>query len=186
MARWKRPAIWAMESKWSPSVRDVRSVTPVLNALQAAGAARYAHVVINSPEDFDKQLKRLGQKQHEDFTIGYIAMHGSPGKVYTGRKSIDLVSTGQKLPSGALKKKVLHFGSCSVLTDEDQQQELLKALGAKAITGFTKDVDWMECLAFELLLFSALSYYQRSSYAETYIRKHHGEFAERLGFVMVR
>lgn len=186
MARRKMPAIWAMESKWSSSVRDVRSVTPALEALEAVGAARYAHVAINSPQDFIAQLKRLGQKQHDRFTIGYIAMHGSPGKVYAGRKSIDLLSVGEELPPAALKKKVLHFGSCSVLTDEDQQQELLKALGVKAITGFTENVDWMESLAFELLLFNALSYYQRSTYAEKYIRKHHGEFAERLGFVMVR
>ena len=52
MARRKMPAIWAMESKWSSSVRDVRSVTPALEALEAVGAARYAHVAINSPQDF--------------------------------------------------------------------------------------------------------------------------------------
>ena len=80
----------------------MRSVTPALEALEAVGAARYAHVAINSPQDFISQLKRLGQKQHDRFTIGYIAMHGSPGKVYAGRKSIDLLSVGEELPPDAL------------------------------------------------------------------------------------
>lgn len=186
MAKQRKLGIWAMEAPWSSRVTDVRSVAPVLQALEDAGVARHGRHVINSRDDFVKQLTRLGQKQHEGFTIGYVAMHGSPGKVYAGRRSIDLPDVGKNLPRRALSKKVLHFGSCSVLTHEDQQRDLLEALGAKAITGFTRDVDWFESLAFELLLFKTLARYTRPSDADRYIRKNHGELAERLGFVMVR
>ncbi|WP_439645559.1 DUF6642 family protein [Janibacter limosus] len=175
-----------MEAPWSSRVSDVRSVTPVLQALQDAGVARHTRQAINSRDDLVKQLKRLAQKQHEDYTIGYVAMHGSPGRVYAGRKSIELVGLEAELPQGALAKKVLHFGSCSVLTDEVQQGELLRALGAKVITGFTEDVDWFESLAFELILFEALAWYARPSDAEKYIAKNHGQLAGRLGFVMIR
>jgi hypothetical protein len=41
-------------------------------------------------------------------------------------------------------------------------------------------------LAFEILLFEALSYYQRPHAAEAYLLRHHAELADRLGFVMVR
>lgn len=186
MPKRRKPGIWAMEARWSSRVSDVRSVTPVLEALQAAGVTRHAHHVINSREDFVKQLKRFGQKQHEDYTIGYVAMHGSPGKVYAGRKSIDLTHVGDELPRGVLAKKLLHFGSCSVLTDDMQQGEIFRALGAKVITGFTKDVDWLESMAFELLLFDAFASYRRPSDAEKYIFKNHGQLAERLGLVMMR
>src|SRR3954453_23344139 len=40
---------WAMEGKWSSSVRDVPSVDPVLAALDGAGHARYAKHHINDP-----------------------------------------------------------------------------------------------------------------------------------------
>ena len=186
MAGRRKPGIWAMEAPWSSRVTDVRSVTPVLQALQDAGVARHARLAINSREDFVTQLKRLGQKQHENYAIGYVAMHGSPGKVYAGRKAIDLMSLEDELPRGALSKKVLHFGSCSVLTDEMHQADLLRALGAKVITGFTQDVDWLESMAFELLLFDAFARYTRPSDAEKYIVKKHGQLAGRLGFVMMR
>src|SRR3954454_4238399 len=38
-----------MEGKWSSSVRDVRSVDPVLAALDGAGHARYAKHHMNDP-----------------------------------------------------------------------------------------------------------------------------------------
>lgn len=186
MTRRAKPGIWAIESEWSSRATDVRSVVPVLEALKAAGAAKYVHQRVNSKEDFFKQVNRLGQKQYEAFTIGYVAMHGSPGKVHVGRTSIDLLAEAERLPPGRLASKVLHFGSCSVLTDDDQQQKLLECLGAKAVTGFTKDVDWFEGLAFEILLFEALTHYERIHAAENYIRKNFGELADRLGFVMVR
>lgn len=186
MTRRPKPGIWAMEAPWSPRVSDVRSVAPVLDALEDAGVARCTRHVINSKDDLFRQLKRLGQKQYERFGIAYVAMHGSPGKVYSGRKSIDLESLGKELPRGTLTKKVLHFGSCSVLTDEAQRDGLRRALHARVITGFTEDVDWFESLAFEILLFEALTRYARPSDAEKFIRKNYGELAERLGFVMVR
>jgi hypothetical protein len=47
-------------------------------------------------------------------------------------------------------------------------------------------VEWFESLAFELLLFDALTWYSRPSDADSYIKKTHSAFAKRLGFVMIR
>ena len=54
------------------------------------------------------------------------------------------------------------------------------------MTGFTADVDWLESLAFELLLFDALTWYKQLARAEAYMNENHKAFAKRLGFVMVR
>jgi hypothetical protein len=54
------------------------------------------------------------------------------------------------------------------------------------VTGFTEDIDWFEGLAFELLLFEALTRYIHPGHAENYLRRTHGAFADHLGFVMVR
>lgn len=37
------------------------------------------------------------------------------------------------------------------------------------MTGFAEDVDWFESLAFEILLFEALSYYKRPHTAQAYL-----------------
>jgi hypothetical protein len=176
-----------MEGTWSASVRDVRSVDPVLSALQAARGARYAKRHINDPDDLELGLKRWGQRQHQAYNVGYVALHGSPAKLHIGRKSVDLYELGERLPRATLKQKALHFGSCSVLDlRRSERRELRKMLGVKVVTGFTEDVEWIESLAFELLLFDALTWYQRPSDAENYIKRTHAAFARRLGFIMVR
>lgn len=187
MPRNAKPGLWVMEGKWSNSVRDVRSVDPVLGALEGARRAHHVKHHINDADDLRLQLQRWGQAQHSRFNIGYIALHGAPAKVYVGRRAVDLFDLGDCLTGGTLKSKFLHFGSCSVLDiGTKDQQALRQALGVKVVTGFTADVDWFESLAFELLLFEALTWYKRVDHAERYIKKNYGPLAKRLGFVMVR
>lgn len=183
----RTPGLWVMEGDWSASVRDVRTVDPVLAALRAARRAHHARRHINDPDDLLLSLKQWTQKQHRSFNIGYVALHGSPAAVHIGRKSVDLHQLAEQLPKGSLAKKALHFGSCSVLNlNRREQQDLRKALGVKVMTGFTTDVEWFEGLAFELLLFDALTWYTRPSDADNYLNKTHAAFAKRLGFVMIR
>lgn len=182
-----KPGLFVMEGRWSSKVRDVRSVEPVLRALADAGAAVHVKHHLNHPDDLLGQLQRWGQAQHGKYRIGYVALHGSPGTVHIGRFKVDLFSLAAHVERDRLGGKWLHFGSCSVLALEENERKLLRQLfGVKALTGFTEDVDWFESLAFELLMFEAMTTYSRPYDAERYLRKHYGELAERLGFVMVR
>lgn len=165
----------------------MRSVEPVLRALQEAGVAKHVRHPVNDRDDLVRQLRRWSQAQHEAYRIGYIALHGSPATVHIGRYVVRLLDMAEQLEPAALKDKCLHFGSCSVLNlDDDKQQELRRALGVKVLTGFTKDVDWFESMAFELLLFEALARFVRPADAARHLERTYGELADRLGFVMVR
>lgn len=168
-------------------MRDVRSVSPVLNALEATGRAQYVHHHLNDRDDLNRQLKGWGQSQHAPYNIGYVALHGAPGRVVIGRYQVDLLKIREAIPALRLDGKLLHFGSCSVLrVGEQDRSDLRKALGVRVLTGFTTDVDWFEAMAFELLLFDAFVQYKRPSGAERHLMRAHGGLAERLGFVMVR
>lgn len=176
-----------MEGKWSSSVRDVRTVGPVLDALTSAGVAKSSRHHLNSTDDLRNALGRWRQRQHASYGIGYLALHGSPGRVHIGRSAVDLLALGQGLPAQALKGKVLHFGSCSVLKQTPTELESLRrALGVRAMTGFTEDVDWFDSLAFELLLFDSLAYYKRLDAVERDLKARAGSMARRLGFRIVR
>lgn len=183
----RKPGLWVMEGKWSSRVTDVRSVTPILDALEQAGRARSATSHVNDADDLSRSMLRWGQKQHAGFNIGYVALHGSPGAVHVGRTEIDLFDLGRGIPNRTLRSKVLHFGSCSVMDLRPADRRALRAaLGVKVLTGFTEEVEWFESMAFELLLFDTFTWYKRSDAAEAYIKKNHGQMARRLGFVLVR
>ena len=104
-----------------------------------------------------------------------------------GLDTISLDELAGRLPkAGILESKLLHLSACSVLHDEDACKALLDTSGAQAITGFTKDVDWLESLAFELLMFNAFAGYQRLGNFVRSMNKNYGEFSERLGFTVIR
>lgn len=183
----RRPGLFVIEGEWSSGVRDVRSVAPVLKALDDAGAAVHVRKHVNDRDDVIKQFKRWGQVQHTRYNIGYVALHGSPGAVHVGRQVVKLHDIAAALPAKALNQKILHFGSCAVLDlTEDERQNYRRRLGVKVMTGFTEIVDWFPSMAFELLLFDALSRYQRPGDAERHLRRTYGDLTETLGFVMVR
>jgi len=49
------------------------------------------------------------------------------------------------------EKRIIHFGSCSVLKyDKDKIRDFMDKTGAAVVTGYTKDVDWIESAAFEM------------------------------------
>lgn len=182
-----KPGLWVMEGNWSSRVTDVRSVTPILEALEQAGRARSATHHLNDEDDLRRALTRWGQKQHANYNIGYVALHGSPGAVHIGRSTVNLFELGESLPRKSLRPKVLHFGSCSVMDlSPSERRDLRASMGVKVLTGFTEDVEWFESMAFELLLFDTFTWYKRSDAAEAYIKKNHRQMAKRLGFILVR
>lgn len=186
MARAK-PKIWVMEGKWASSVMDVRTVSPMMAALDNANVATSTLHHINTVEDLQRSLVRWGQRQHAGHGIGYLALHGAPGSVFVGRRRVDLGILSESLPKNALKGKVLHFGSCAVLDLKPKEREVLRAaLGVRGITGFTEDVEWFESMAFELMLLESLAYYKRLDAVERDLKERAGGLWRRLGFQMVR
>nr|WP_156253628.1 hypothetical protein [Pseudactinotalea terrae] len=152
--------------------------------MRAAKVADAARQQVNGPEDLVKALRRWGQKQHDSYGIGYLALHGSPGAVYTGRKKISMVDLGGELQGVDLTAKCLHLGSCAVLDGgNDFAKQIRQSLGVRLLSGFTQDVDWFESMAFELLFFAKLVDYVRPIDAAKYMEREHSELVSRLGFI---
>lgn len=183
--RENKPRVWCMEGSWSSSVHDLRTVAPLLDTLRQFGGESVRQP-INTPEDLAASMRRWGQRQHDAFNIGYLALHGSPQKVYIGRKAVTIDELGS-WGVGKLSKKVLHFGSCSVLRASPREREKMRTtLGVRAITGYTKNVEWCQSLALDLLLFEVLAHYKRIDAADRYMRVRYPDPVQLTGFVFVR
>ncbi|GAA4282753.1 hypothetical protein GCM10022261_02840 [Brevibacterium daeguense] len=180
------PGIWVTEGYWSSDVSDSLSVRPMMQVLAASKTADHVHRHINDPDDLVKALTLLGQRRQDRFSIAYIACHGSPGVISFGDDQISLEELADALPSGALESKTLHFGACSVLQDEAACRTLLEATGAKAITGFTQEVDWLESMALDLLMFNLFFQYERIGFFERAMKRNYGELVDKTGFTVFR
>ena len=80
-------------------------------------------------------------------------------------------------------EKILYVGACSSFrVPKRQLQEFCQQTGAKAIAGYTADIDWFESAAFELLLFATLAKYQRIDAINRALRNRHAGLLRQLGF----
>lgn len=180
----KRPKIFCMEGAWSGQATDVRTVMPVLEALTAASQIRSIRNHLSSLEDLQHQFEQWGKPHLKSYRIGYLALHGSPGAVWVGNEKATLRDLAA-WSGGKLEGKVIHFGSCETLRTSDARlEEFLVDTKARAVTGFRRQVDWFESLAFEVLLFSALTSYQRPSDSLSYLQRQAGDLIAATGFVM--
>src|SRR4051794_41008229 len=139
---------------WSSDLRIAGSVRPLLEFLEATRSARVFHQRVETAEELTHYLSRFAGLS--SYRVGYLAMHGSRGRVAVGRHRIDLdtLSEWARLDEAPrveqddgwsldLRGKVLHLGGCGTLhTSPAQLKRFRKQTGALAVTGYTRNVGW--------------------------------------------
>jgi hypothetical protein len=154
---------------WSSDLRVGGSVRPLLESLDASHSAGVLHQRVETAEELTHYLSRFAGLS--SYQVGYLAMHGSRGRVAVGRHRIDLdtLSEWARLDDAPrveeddewildLRGKVLHIGGCGTLrVSQAQLRRFRQQTGALAVTGYTRNVAWHEAAAFEVLLLSELA-----------------------------
>jgi len=176
--------VFCLEGEWSSSLTDRSSVRPLLELLHTRGTIKYIHRDVATVDELDHLAARWPQKQYSDYRLGYFAFHGSEGRINVGRHSVDLDHLGALL-ADRLTDKIVYFGSCSTAgIGEDALRQFKKTTRARAVCGYTEDVDWLEAAAFELLLIDSVAYYtKRIDSPFKWLETNHGQMCDNLGFV---
>ena len=189
--------VFCIESKWS--VGEGVSAKPMLNMLKQYHGISYIPHVANNNNTLKRWLDEWSQCDSY-YGILYLWYHGSPGSVSPdGYEEFNLNDITNMFEGGVCENCIIHFGACSVMDVDDlTRQRVLRHTGASAVSGYKKDVDWFESLAFEMLYMSCLQY-TMSEWEEEYItprimaevwaklqEKPYRQFVKRLGFTMWR
>ena len=186
--------IYCIETVWGEP-KDRTSVRGALEILDSARSAPYVHRDAATTAEFHFYLEEW--LSGPDHAILYLCFHGSEGgKLWfqTVDGSADLVNDeviSERLIDRC-KNRAVHFGTCSVLDDMDAMQ-FLEATRASAVSGYRKDVDWMQSTAFDLLLLDELQYHGQKSLTPTVARtarvnllgEPYAQLGEHLGFEML-
>jgi hypothetical protein len=178
----RRPGVFCLETPWSDSLTDRSSVRPLLEVLERSGVVTYAHRDAVTSDEFETYLRQWAQKRYARLGFAYLACHGDPGCVRVGGETYELERLADLL-AGRLTGRVLYFSSCSTLDIElDRIEAFRAATDARAICGFTREVDWIEAAAFDLNVIYCVTYYSRIDAGFRYLDKHHRGECDRLGF----
>lgn len=151
--------ILCLEGEWSEDLRRELSVEPVLQILKRRGEIQYIHRRCGTKAEFAHYLNQ--KKYFKSFRIIYLAFHGARGLLqFSPGESVTLEELPALAP-GAFKGRLVYFGSCSTVKAVDERlKDFLCASGAVAVAGYTKDVNWVESSAFELMFLYWAAYYK--------------------------
>ena len=154
------------------------NVVPLLDVIAGIWGAKYIHLTCNTAGELSYNLDLLCKR---NYGILYLAFHGSPGAVYLhGNTAVTLAELAEMMGE-KFGDWVVHFGSCRTLGSSRQMADFVEQTGVALATGYTKNVDWAESAALDLLLFQKLQSHQSLKVAWRNVENNYGDLVEITG-----
>ena len=160
----QKPGIYCIEGVPDRAEGEI-SARPMLEMLSQAHGVRFIHRVAVTRAEFFHHFMRWARRDDYDYPILYLWYHGYPNGISVNveddsyRTSIrfDDLTDAQWGSDYNWSDCIIHFGSCSTLAgDKGDADKFLKCTGLTAISGYTKDVGWIDGAAMELLYLNCL------------------------------
>jgi hypothetical protein len=178
--------IFCLETEFKEKdLKNTASAEGVLRYLADYDDFEFIYKKAPTLDAFDYYLDSVLKPKYKAYTLIYIPTHASPGAIgFANRGFLDIEDLANKY-EGRFEGRIIHFGGCSLLNlNETDLMVIKKKLGAKLITGYTKNVGSIHAIAFEILLFSGLQrYVSKLSFIQKYMYKEHPSLAKELGFI---
>lgn len=181
--------IFCLETEWDQSLHDLKktsSVKSLLDFLTTCNNVQYCFRQVATLDDFEYYLKHLEHPSYDNYDMVYLCYHGTAGKIgFANREHMDIMNLIKY--DRIFEDKNVHFDSCSTLNmDEDDIRALKRGTKARLISGYTKNVPFLESFLFELWLLNTIS--RHPSYRAMQIRnlaeKQMPFYVKKLGFVI--
>lgn len=181
----QRPGVFALEGDWADDLRHGGSMRPVFDLLASQRLLQLVHRDVGTTAELEYYAQKLMHGRYKRFRILHLAFHGNPGKLWVGDDHVDLEQLADLLGE-ACSDRLVHFGSCSTMRVSPERLAAFKEqTGAVAVSGYLKNVGWIESCAFEMILFDTLTRYKSRIAAFKYVQRTVPELVERLGWHQV-
>lgn len=157
MAKAHPKYVFCIEGNWDDRLSQTATVRPVLELLEVNVGVKFIYRDCSTVEEMEFLVDKWKQRGYREYRILYLAFHGRPGEiVISSQHRVSLEELGERL-GGRCRGRLIYFGSCSVLdVDERILRRFLKASGARAVCGYTTDVDWIKSAALDLIAMAEL------------------------------
>ena len=175
---YRKRNIACLESMWNGKIENRLNVLPTLELISKTQDSKFSHLTCNTREELRYNLSLLCKR---NYGVLYFAFHGSPGRIHLHRDKVTLTELAQMM-NCRFSNWVIHFGTCSTLRKPKEVEYFVEQTRVSLVTGFTKDVDWIESSAFELLLFKALLIYKSPKVVCRHLLAKYPELAHLTGF----
>jgi hypothetical protein len=158
---------------------------PLLQFLESTMDIKYIYRQIATFEELRYYMKIIGAKHFQnDFGVVYFSFHGCPGSIAlkgTGNISLDMLAE-ESAGNESLLGRHVHFSSCETLKcDEEDIMYFKRNVGAKTVSGYTKEVDATQAYINEILYFNQIFRYSTVQTIKKHMENLQSEI-NKLGF----
>jgi hypothetical protein len=182
--------VLCLEGEWDDSkLKDRSSVLPALELLERLELIQFVHRDIGTCTELEHYLTRW-HRERLNYSVLYLAFHGTENGIEIvdapdGEATLDYLGG---LLADRLSNRVVHFGACAVMSAKPRKLErFLEQTGAKAVTGYREDVDWIDSMGWELQFLATLASYKQLGSAFTRLEESaYAGIRKSLGFRVIR
>ena len=177
-----RLGVFYLEGEWNVRLDERLSMEPMLQMLEQLGVIRFIRRDAATDSQLEHYLERW--RRYSSYRLLYLGFHGDRDWLEVQPEGVSLDWLEQRL-RGAAEGRTIHFGGCSILDlPVERLSRFCRETGARGVSGFRKEIDWLDSVAFELALVQALQQRpERPSYAYRFMHDYYGDQADVLGFV---
>jgi hypothetical protein len=120
----------------------------------------YVHLTCSTTQELRFALRQ--GRRYPSFGLLYLALHGNHGGIeLLDGSHLSLEELGG-LMSDRFETWGVHLGTCRSVGDEPAVREMLDLTGAAVVTGYTRNVDWIDSAVMDLLLLDWAQEYSRT------------------------
>ena len=153
----RKKGIACLESFWSSNVERRLNVGPLLEIIASKNSSRFIHLTCNTRDELKFALKSIPAKA--PFRVLYLAFHGRPGMIRLADGTALSLDDLAAILGRKFSKWVIHFGACGTIhTTPAILRDFYRRTGAALLLGYTKNIDWVESAAMDLILFDWMLY----------------------------
>lgn len=170
-------SIICLEATWYAN--SPITVQPFLETLRMLEGVPFSRWPCDSVHDLEHYLSKPMGKPG----ILYFAMHGQKGRLTFDQKGAIITLTKlSKMMGQRFRGWHIHFASCETINTSDRIfQEFKKSTGAAVVSGYLRQVDWIEGYALDMLLMQKAQNYARPAFLVKSMYNNYADLIARTG-----
>ena len=176
--------IFCLEGEWEDTLKSKNSILPTLEFLEHSQGVKFLFRKVALAEDLFFYLDKAVKAEYKKYSIIHLAFHGNAQKIWMAdhETTVNMKDIADKY-EGKFCGRVVHFGSCKTLkTSTENLKYFLETTGAELVSGYTKDVDFVDSSIFDIVYFTKLQNYKQVWRVNDDLKENYPGLHERLGF----
>lgn len=148
--------VLCLEGDWDADPTSRKTMEPALELLERMDILQLHHRNVNTTTELWRHLNAWCGADFVEFPFLYLGFHGYPEVLEIGDERLGLDTLREELYDCCTECYVV-LGACGALKSTDEAlTRFCKRTDAKALFGYTENIDFIESAAFEMILFSYL------------------------------